>query len=221
MNEEKRLQRRRNLMKTSCRYAVLLLASLCLVAALPLHAGASIGDRLEDVKQTDFFKYFGLVEDGARAQTGGFTVVNFRPRAGNFRQLVNVAVTLDGAGVIRAMELTLERSFVDDAAQGIFARDISKSFLRSAIPREDQPGINDLANEIEFPKEMKGYNIVRARPDPKLPAQPTKGYMVYLGKLPLQEQVLAKSRVRLENVHAVKGDVLHISVRALKARAAL
>ncbi|MDT7778950.1 MAG: hypothetical protein QOC99_1462 [Acidobacteriota bacterium] len=207
-------------MKSAHRYVVLLLVFLCLTSALPLRAGASVGDRLEDMKQTDFFKFFGLVEEEPRAQAGGLTVVNFRPRAGKFHQLVKVTVSIDGAGVIRAMELALERSFVDDGAQGIFARDIAKSFLRSAIPVEDERGIRDLANEIEFPKELKGYAIARTRPDPKLPLQPTKGYLVYLGKQPLQEQLFSKSRVRLENIHKETGDVLHISVVSSKARAA-
>jgi hypothetical protein len=200
-------------MKSTRRRALLLFASLCLVAALPARAPAAVGDKLEGMKQTDFFKFFNLTEAEPRSSEGGLTVVTFRPGGGNFRRLVKVAVTVGGDGVVRAMELTAARSFVDDPANGIFARDVAKSFLRAAVPVADAARINDLANEIEFPKELEGYEIARTRPDPKLPAQPTKGYLVYLGRQELFEESYAHSTLRLENVRA-GGGVLHITVRA-------
>ena len=206
-------------MKRARSQAFLLLASLCMTFALAPRAAASVGDTLDAAQQTDFFKFFGLVEDGPRAQAGGLTVVTFRPRAGKFRELVKLTVGVSKADVIREMELTLERSFVEDAANGIFARDIAKSFLRSAVPGADAPRINDLANEIEFPKEVKGYTIMRARPDPKLPAQPTKGYQVFTGSLQLYEDSFAQSALRMENLRADKGDALRMRV-ASKAPAA-
>lgn len=212
-------------MKPSYKRALsLLVAPLCLAFALAPRADAGVGQRLEQAKQTDFFKFFALVEDGtAEPAPGGLTTANFRPRAGQFRQLVKVSLTLDSGGVIRAAELAIERSFVDDPFSGIFARDIAKSFIRFAVPPGDEHAINDLANEIEFPKESGAYDTVRVAPgsDPKLPAQPTKGYLVYLGKQPLFQQALAKSTLRMENVRAAgKGAVLHISVGAPKGRGA-
>jgi hypothetical protein len=209
-------------MKRARGQAFLLLASLCLTFALAPRAEASVGDTLDEAQQTDFFKFFGLVEEGPRAQGGGLTVVPFRPRAGKFRELVRLTVGVSKGDVIREMELTLTRSFVDDPANGIFARDIAKSFLRSAVPDADAPRVNDLANEIEFPKELKGYVIARTRPDPKLPARPTEGYQVYTGSLRLYEAAFSGSALRMENLRAEKGAVLRMRVawkRAAPARA--
>ena len=107
------------------------------------------------------FKFFNLTEAGPRTSEGGLNVVTFRPAGGNFRRLVKVNVTVGGDGAVRAMELTVDRSFVEDRANGIFARDVAKSFLRAAVPKADAPKIGDLANEIEFPKELEGYEIAR------------------------------------------------------------
>jgi hypothetical protein len=206
-------------MKRARGQAFLLVASLCLVAALAPQARAGVGGTLEAAKQADFFKFFGLVEDGRRAEERGLAVVSFRPRSEKFRELVRLVVKVNADDSIREMELTLERSFVDDAANGVFARDIAKSFLRAAVPVADAPRVNDLANEIEFPGEMKGYKIMRARPDPKLPAQPTKGYQVYTGSLQLYEDSFAQSTLRVENLRAEKGAALLMRVAA-KASAA-
>src|SRR5438067_1669951 len=200
-------------MKSTRRRVLLLFASLCLVAALPSRAPAAVGDKLEEMRQTDFFKFFNLTEAEPRTSEGGLNLVTFRPAGGNFRRLVKVSVTVGGDGAVRAMELTVDRSFVEDRANGIFARDVAKSFLRAAVPKADAPKISDLANEIEFPKELEGYEIARTQPDPKLPAQPTKGYLVYLGKQELYEESYARSTLRLENVRA-GGGVLRITVRA-------
>jgi hypothetical protein len=200
-------------MKPTRRQALLLLASLCLFAALASRATAAVGDRLEEMRQTDFFKFFHLTEAGPRASEGGLAVVTFRPGGGPFQRLVKVVVAEDAGGVVRAMELTIDRPFVEDRANGIFARDIAKSFLRAAVPRADAAKIEDLANEIEFPKELEGYEIARTRPDPKLPAQPTAGYLVYLGKQERFEETYTQSALRLENVRA-GGGVLRIQVRA-------
>ena len=201
-------------MKRAHSRAFLLIASLCLTLALAPRAEAGVGDTLEATQQTDFFKFFALAEDGPRAQEKGLTVVSFRPRGGKFRELVKLTVKVTAEDSIREMELTLERSFVDDATNGIFARDIAKSFLREAVPGADGPRINDLANEIEFPREMKGYKIMRARPDPKLPEQPTKGYQVYAGSLQLYEDSFARSTLHMENLRAEKGAVLLMRVAA-------
>jgi hypothetical protein len=208
-------------MTNARRRAALLLGCLCLTLAAGASARASVGGSLEEAKQTDFFRFFALVEDGARAAApGGLTVASFRPRGGQFRQLVEVSLTLDGAGVVRAAELALARSFIDDPAKAVFARDVAKSFLRFAVPREDEAAVGDLANEIEFPKELEGYDIARAAPDPKLPAHPTAGYLVYLGKRPLYRRALSKGTLRLENLRAPGGDVLHVYVGPAAARRA-
>ncbi len=204
-------------MKHGSGRALMLAAAACALFVLAPRAEAGVGGTLEAAKQTDFFKFFGLVEDGPRSTERGLTVVNFRPRAGQFRQLVSLTVKVAAGDVIREMSLTVERSFVDDRTNGIFARDIAKSFIRAAVPAADGARVNDLANEIEFPKEMPGYTVARVCPDPKLPARPTAGYEVYTGARKLYEAAFAESTLRMENADGPKGTRLRIVVASKAA----
>lgn len=204
------------IMHTPTQRALCAVFSLSLIVLFSLPAPARVGDRLEDVMKTDFFKFFNLVETDRLKDERQRAVVNFRPGAGNFRNLVTVIVTLDDDNRIYAMGLLLDRSFVDHKTNGLFARDISKSFLRSAIPQADEASIANLANEIEYPKESEGYRIIRmkTKPDPELPAQPTQGYLTYLGKRKVYMQDLSKSYLLLQNIKAGAVDSLLISINA-------
>lgn len=189
-----------------------MLAGLCLMLLLMASpASARLGDKLDDVKKTDFFTFFNLAETGRSMNAGSQRVLTFQPKAGPFREFVKVNVTLAPDDRILSMELVLRRSFVDDGLNGVFARDIAKSLIRSAVPAQDEAAINDLANEIEFPKDAPGYDIARTGPDPKLPAQPTQGYLTYLGKRRLYTQTLSRSTLSMENTAQGGMDMLRIS----------
>ena len=159
-----------------------------------------LAHRLEKIrKESDFFSWFHLEEDGAPREEGDKKIIVFKPSGEAFRELVTVTVTVDAEGRIREMELLLARSFVDDAVNGTFARDIAKSLLRCAVPRENQADVADLANEIEF-QFSSGRPVLTARQDlPKLPDSPTLGYQVFLGKEKRYEQLFSRCVVRLEN----------------------
>jgi len=88
---------------------------------------AKIGDRLDDAKQTDFFKFFNLTEVESKKDEQKRTVTSFRPATGKFRELVRVDVTLNADNTILAMQVSLSRSFIDSKQNGIFARDFAKS----------------------------------------------------------------------------------------------
>lgn len=200
------------MLHSSTRARLIFITTFLLLTFAPHSARARVGDRLEDAKQTDFFRFFNLVEAGATEAEQQRKVFIFRPRAGMFREAVNVTAVVDSAGRILTMKLMLDRAFVDHKQNGIFARDIAKSFLRHAIPLADEREVNDLANEIEFPRKLEGYEIMRTGPDPQLPARPTQGYLVFLGESPLSEQRLKQSLVRLQNSKAGGDEVLTITV---------
>ena len=191
---------------------------ICLILMASPSAFARLGDRLEDMKKTDFFTFFNLGEtERSEDLQEGRVVVTFKPRAGDFRELVTVNVTIDPQDHIVAMGLLLNRSFVDHRTNGIFARDIAKSMLRSAIPVADEAAISDLASEIEYPQDKTGQQIVRTEPAPKLPAQATPGYEAYLGRRKLYEQKLSRSSLLLHNIKINGVDLLLISVRAAES----
>jgi hypothetical protein len=129
------------------------------VAGPPLSGGQTmapgmIGVNLAAVQQgSDFFKFFHLAPTGPANAPG---VVDFRP-TGQFAALVDVAVTVDGADRITAITLTLARSFIDDPANGVFARDIAKSFLLGAPPPADSQQVRALASDIFSSGTVRGY----------------------------------------------------------------
>jgi hypothetical protein len=168
-----------------------------LFLASPVSSSGQIGQRLNEMKKTDFFTWFNLVLTDAQKK-GADTVNTFHPGTGDFRDLATVTVKVDSDDVIRAMDLTLERSFVDHQHNGVFARDIAKSFLRSATPEPDRPKIEDLATAIENPAQ----------------SALATAYLVYLGKSKSEEKSFEKSTMRIENTQTSGHDVLRISIRA-------
>lgn len=168
-----------------------------------------LAHRLEKIrKDSDFFTWFHLEETGPAREEGERKILEFKPSGEAFRDLVSINVVTNGEGRIQEMHLALARSFIDDATNGIFARDIAKSLLRAAVPRENQPDIEDLTNEIEF-LFSSGRAVITAQQDlPKLPDQPSVGYQVFLGREKLYEQVFSRCVVRLENA----SDILKLSL---------
>src|SRR3989441_7170643 len=86
-----------------------------------------LGERLEQARKTEFFRWFHLEETGRAGR-----VVQFKPSGEKFRPLVTLNVTLDPSGRMVGVELVLSRAFIDSGREGTFARDIAKSFLRVA-----------------------------------------------------------------------------------------
>lgn len=159
-----------------------------------------LAHRLEKIrKESDFFIRFHLEEMEPARQEGGKKIVTFKPAGEAFRDLVTVTVTVDGEGRIREMELVLTRSFVDDTANGIYARDIAKSLLSAAVPRENQADVAGLVGEIEIPISPAQPASGTGRAQPQPPGSQTLGYQVFLGKEKHYEQVLSRCVVRLEN----------------------
>ncbi len=175
-----------------------------------------LGSPLEEAKRSDFFTFFHLKETGAAVALEKTLALTFKPEAGEFRELVSVYVTLDTNNRIVGLDLSLARSFVDHKTNGVFARDIAKSLLRSAIPKENQQAIADLANEIEFPAAHEGQTIITGRPPSKIPPAPTAGYLTYLGKRSVFEQSVNTYKLRLENRKVNDVDSLLISVQMVK-----
>jgi len=183
----------------------------------PLPAGAAEGGGLlgaplgDAEKHADLFTFFNLEETGTTAGAAGARVVSFKPSGPNFRPLVTINVTVDKDGAITQIEALIARSFIEDKTNGVFARDLAKSLLRAGVPAADQEAITDLTNEIEYPPSTDRL-VLSARPAPKLPAQPSAGYLAFLGKQKEFEQALSATRLRLENRQAGGDKVLALTV---------
>src|SRR5580658_3992168 len=113
------------------------------MAVLPgLLAGAApgsfsgFGNTLDNAKKTDFFQFFHLEQTGESAVKDGKIIV-FQPSGEKFHDLVRVYMTVDSKALIQGVELELSRSSVDSPSDGIYARDIAKSFLQAAVDPQD------------------------------------------------------------------------------------
>jgi hypothetical protein len=187
---------------------------LLLGLAAPLVAASfgNLGETLEQAKQTDFFRFFHLEQSQVKKNAGSI-VTAFKPSGKKFRPLVTVKVTTDGAGRILALEMAMARSFIDSPRDGIFARDIAKSFLQAGLPAPRDGETTDLINEIELQGTSTMTLIEGPRNKPKLPEKPTPGYLAYLGEQPSYEHRLGDYLLRLVNETEGAAPVLVFSIQ--------
>lgn len=68
--------------------------------------------RLEDAKQTEFFRWFSFAEIGAAKDESGNSIISFRPDGDKFHNLVKLDMVVGEQKRIIALRLFLTRSFV-------------------------------------------------------------------------------------------------------------
>jgi hypothetical protein len=161
-------------------------------------------ENLEAAKQSEFFRWFSFVEVESVKDAGGNILKSFRPEGEKFRSLVKLDVALDKQSGINTLQLFLARRFVDDNRDGIFARDIAKSFLRSALPEPDADAVTVLAEEIEHRHNFSVLTRAPA-PDTQLPSQPSTGFLAYAGEQQFYEETFSQSSLRIEQTK-LEGD---------------
>jgi hypothetical protein len=152
--------------------------------ATGLFTPCAMSDPLKNLQselQSDFFSFFHLAPAGDPiAVAGGQAWHSFRPSGPAFHALVEVDVLTGSTGTIAAASLGIARSFINDARNGVFARDIAKSFLAWAI-RSPSPQIGNLiANVADFARS--GTPVIMRGSVPAPPPPDTTGlFDVYLG----------------------------------------
>lgn len=137
---------------------------------------------LQTEQGSDFFTFFNLEPVGAPISAGGSQAWHsFRPSGAVFRKLVELDVLTAANGTIVAAYLGLDRSFIDNPGNGIFARDIAKSFLTWAVGKPS-PQIGNLIANLADPAAA-GTVVIMSGPAPAPPpSDTTGGYGVYLGR---------------------------------------
>jgi hypothetical protein len=170
-----------------------------LSSEVALGSFGSLGDNLIHAEKTDLFTFFHLEHTAKAKNDKGHEVITFKPTGPKFRPLVSLDITTDGKGRLRALDLTLQRSFIEDPEIGVFARDIAKSLIRQATMPRDRGRIDDLANQIELDVRGQTTLVLRGPTSVRLPDQPTKDYLAFLGKEEAFTRALALSRLTLTN----------------------
>ena len=98
-----------------------------------------LGRKVNDAIDHEFFRWFHLVRyEAPQALADGTTWHGFWPEGPAFRDRVTVNLETDQQGRIADAKLCLDRAFVVHPKDGAFARDITASFLRWAVPKAEQ-----------------------------------------------------------------------------------
>ena len=180
-----------------------LLATAFVLAAMGTSSTAAerlIGMKLDEAKKTDFFTFFRLLQTDAGTDDTKRTVLTFRPENKEFGKLVQVRVTLAADETLLGMEVAMDRKFVDDRLNGLFARDISKSLLRGSLSNVDEKQMSKFLTEVES---------VDVEPNEKQ----SDAYRTYLGKRESYDQALESAKVELMNVKRAERVQLLIRVK--------
>ena len=193
-------------------FMLALLASLALAtpprAAEP--AGGFLGRPLPEVQRQDFFKEFQLAELAKRETPYDAGVVVFKPVQPSVH--FEVAVTVDKTDHVLAVQLWLRRSFVDAGGGESFARDVVQRFLREAPPSDEVRRLEGLADEIQYGDPAGHATSGAASSGARLPAQPSAGYLAFLGKRKTYQQALGSSRLQILNYRDRYGEVMTLQV---------
>jgi hypothetical protein len=133
------------------------------------------GGAVAGLRKTHFFDWFQLEPVGG-ASGAGETV--FRPSGEAFHALVSLTSRADADGRLTGLSLNVARSFIDDARQGAFARDVVKSFLEAVSGGAAAARL--LADEIVF-RPPNAAMIVRGQ-GPQLSGEPSAAYLAFAGR---------------------------------------
>jgi len=126
--------------------------------------------------------------------------------------LVKLDAVLDQQDRIAALHLSLAKPFVDDHKDGIFARDVAKSFLRSALTEPDAGSVTVLADEIEYRHNFPVIAHASSQ-RPQLPPQPTLGFLAFVGRKQLYEETFSSSSLRIQQTTTEADEAVVVTVR--------
>lgn len=153
-----------------------------------------MGRTLATALQTGFFQWFHLVQvEQTTEQPGRLT--RFQPEGEKFHNLCFLEVLEDPNGALVQMELVLLRTFIE-GRDGIFARDLVKSFLVAALPDACQHVLANLIQEFASPPALRA----------------TPGFLVFMGQREAWATETGWSRLWLNNVALNGQRVFAVSV---------
>jgi hypothetical protein len=182
-------------------FLILLIVPAGLAALEPQSPAGGFGETVEQAKKTAFFQWFMLDPTGESVEGNGKKII-FQPNGPRFHDLTRVNLMVDGDGRLAGAELILQRKFVDSASEGIFARDVTQSFLQTGVNPQDEDGVANLALEIG---QLKGSSAPVIVHKDAVPPAPAEGYRVYLGERDSFQLTLAHGQIlRMENRSADK-----------------
>jgi hypothetical protein len=163
--------------------AALLAASATACTAQPGAPYGLIGQPLATAQSNELFTFFNLAQT-ASGTCGSGQQLEFRPTGAQFHSLAAVEVMTDAQGAVGAMALILDRGFINDPVNGVFAGDIAKSFLSDVSGAQAPSPIAALASEIQAGAASRGTVLAGPATAPSPAGPPSPAYQVFLGQKP-------------------------------------
>jgi len=149
-----------------------------------------------------FFTWFHLdpLGDPVPAASGR-TWHCFRPDGAAFRAFVELDVLTDASGRILQSRLGLDRAFADHPRNGIFARDLAKSYLQWGLAEASGAEARTLIENIANFAASGAPVLVRRGSAPPPPGEDTTGgYLAYLGRRASAEAIFGNSKLTIGNL---------------------
>ena len=164
-------------------------------------SGGFLGAALEPVLKSSFFTWFCFDPVGEPEQKGRLRLTRYKPNGPKFHELVTLEVETDAQGIVRALRLLVARSFIDHPAEGIFASDISNSFLAAAVPAFDYGLVEALGGEITS-RAQTTRPLIRAAGAPPIgegtAGPPSRGFAVFSGRADAWQKATPYTVLRLQ-----------------------
>lgn len=162
----------------------------------------AFGNSLAALEGSHFFHWFSLEATGVSGATR-----TYRPAGAAFHDLVKLDVILS-SGSVREMRLSVARSFIDDARNGAFALDLTKSFLQDALG--DRPLVRVLEDRMQRRADIHVFSAGEDADGTLLTVQERAALQAYDGASKGCELVLNGVTLRFQN----EADSLTITMTA-------
>ena len=126
----------------------------------------SFGSTPDALTATDFYSWFHLDQTGVMRRGDSGTTAAYRS-TGQFRESAVLYIEAGADGWTEAMCLQVLRSFLDDAREGIFARDLIASFIREAVAGQGyEAGLAALLQTLRQPSPARRSEVVYTNSNP-------------------------------------------------------
>jgi hypothetical protein len=200
----------------------------------------SFGDSLDEAVRTEFFSWFGLIEDGRGACADGSVGVRYKPAGDKHHQFITGRISVRDEGAMDRVALEVHAAFIDHARDWPHARDITGSFIGAGLANQSdaaqvkellrdlrdrpQPGAKQRPASLEDVDAtlFRGESVPVRRGGGNVPGDlspiVSRGFAVYNGKREAFVRDLSATRFSMRNSAADGERILVISfARILRA----